>query len=80
MGERGGGGGCGGVGILRGACLIFFCTCKVEIFFFPPWTYIFWPESVGIYFFINNFLRKFFVVVVFPHPPPPYHFSNGPDP
>ena len=53
---------------------------KVGIFFFPPRAYIFfWPKSLGIFFVINNFLRKFRFGFT-PPPPPlpaPHDFSNG---
>ena len=69
----GGGGGGGGVGILRD----FFVHCKVEIFFFPSlYMLFFWPESVGIYFFINNFLGKSLFLLL-PHLPIIHSLSNG---
>ena len=63
-----------------------FWTCKEEIFFFRPWAYIFWPESLGImYLFIDNFLGKNlnpnpnpFFHFFCPLHRPPHHFSNSP--
>ena len=45
----------------------FFCTCEVHFFFFLR-DIFFWLESVGIQFFINNFLRKFFFFAFAPRP------------
>ena len=42
-------------------------TCKVQIYFFFLSHIFFWPKTVGIHFFINNFLGKNF----FAFAPPP---------
>ena len=65
------------MGILRDAR--FFCTCRVAMFFSSLDICFFWSESVGIYFFINNFLGKFFFCFcsIPNRPPPSHHFSNS---
>ena len=64
-----------GVGILRDAR--FFCTFKVGIFFSSLGVYVFWPESLGIFFLLIISWGKFFGGF-FPTPPPPplapHHF------
>ena len=51
-----------------------FCTCKVEIFFFPLTHILFWPESIRIVLLIISWEFFFFTFA----PPPPHHFSSGP--
>jgi len=48
---------------------IFFVHVRCKYFFSSLGLYLFWPEPVGIHFFINNLLL--------PHPALHY-FSNGP--
>ena len=48
----------------------FFCSCKVEIFFFPLDIYFVWPESVGIHFLLIIFWGNFFLAFAPLHPTP----------
>ena len=52
----------GGMGILRDA-RIFFVHVRCKYIFFFLSHIFFWPKTVGIHFFINNFLGKTFFCV-----------------